>query len=98
MSQYECAQTGTATASAGHLTVKSERESIVKEFEWATTELDSIVSELTQRLGPILAPSYDDKVSGMSDPMPEVSPARSQLHNLHAQIARIRWILDRLEV
>ncbi len=72
-----------------------DRESIVKEFEWATTDMDKVLGDLSNRLQPLLRP--DDRKEG-SEPMPPVSPIRSQLHKIHAQAAYLRMILDRLEV
>lgn len=74
-----------------------ERSSIVKEYEWAVTDLQVVVAELGDRLGPILVPDMSDKQPG-GEPMQAVSEARGRLMDLQLTTARIRALISRLEV
>lgn len=93
---------GTASSSAPVTTanagmVAPDRQSIVKEYEWAITDIDAALKELFSRLEPVLDPSYPD---GCADgvPTPPVSEARSRLHHLQGLAASVRGITARLEV
>lgn len=95
MTQFD--QAGTASASQSWTTsVAPERNSIVKEYEWAITDLQVVVAEMTVRLQPVLAPVplNDESV----DPAPSMSEARARLIDLHGTTAQLRSLLDRLEV
>lgn len=73
-----------------------DRQSIIKEYEWAITDLDAALTELFDRLDPVLTPDYPDSVEGV--PTPEVSTARYRLHHLQGLTVSVRAITDRLEV
>lgn len=94
--QYYAAATTATTASSYADSVKGERESIVKEFEWAITDLQKVVSELAIRLQPVLVPKELVDADGV--PMAEPSPVRQRLYDLQATTGNIRGLLARLEV
>lgn len=75
-----------------------ERESIIKEFEWAITEHQSVVAELAMRLDPILRPSEPPKIAGPDSPPMLNSQVRSRLYDLHSLTGSLRDLLNRLEV
>lgn len=72
------------------------RDSIVKEFEWAITELQKVTEELHIRLAPVTRPSCpSDNLSANKEPVSEV---RSRLQDLHATTSALRALIERLEV
>lgn len=81
---------------AGVMEVMEERQSIIKEFEWAITDLQKTVEELHVRLVPVTSPAFPDDT--LSDPLPPSSEARSRLHDLQGTTASLRGLLNRLEV
>lgn len=74
----------------------TERQSIVKEYEWAVTDLQAVVAELTARLQPVLRPL--DPENNAPGPMPPISEHRQRLHDLAVTTGALRGLLDRLEV
>lgn len=73
-----------------------DRQSIVKEFEWAVTDLQMALAELHERLLPVLRP--EPPIASDSQPEPPVSEARQRLRDLQRSTAGIRFLLERLEV
>lgn len=73
-----------------------DRQSIIKEYEWAIVELDKVIDELAVRLSPVLTPYYADPSD--CDPAPDTSEARARLMHLHGLISTLRLVIDRLEV
>lgn len=91
MSEY--AQTGSQTITSA----EPDRGQIVKEFEWAITDLEKVVDELRARLSPIMMPPTltDER---LSEPRGPVSDARGRLMDLHRVTAVLRETLGLLEV
>lgn len=77
--------------------VAPNRQSIVTEYELAITDLDSALTELFDRLDPVLVPSYPDPGTDCA-PEQAVSEARSRLHHLQGLGDSVRSITARLEV
>lgn len=73
-----------------------DRPSIIKEFEWAITDLQSVVEELYSRLAPVVRREPE------SDPPSEViiptSDARANLYALQGSTGSLRSLISRLEV
>lgn len=82
------------TIAGGAMQVE-ERTSIVKEFEWAITDLQTVVEELHVRLVPV---TRSEPEAMLSDVIIPSSEARSRLHDLQATTASLRALLNRLEV
>lgn len=82
-----------AQTSSGH----AERESIVKEFEWAITDLQQVVAELGNRLIPVMRPAPPTP-AGNDSPEQVVSTARQRLTDLHKTTGVLRTFLDLIEV
>lgn len=72
-----------------------ERTSIIKEFEWAITDLQKVTEELHVRLQPVTRSEpeamTEDRVIGVSE-------VRTRLHDLQLTTAALRSLLSRLEV
>lgn len=82
-------------SAGGAMQVTEDRPSIIKEFEWAITDLQKVTEELHVRLEPVTrsepAEMQDDRVLGTSE-------ARTRLHDLQLTTASLRGLISRLEV
>lgn len=85
-----------ATIAESAMKITEDRPSIVKEFEWAITDLQNVVEELHGQLIPVTK----------NEPIPDMavtdvvatSEARSRLHDLQGTTALLRSLISRLEV
>lgn len=99
MNEYGYDKVGYATGlgTASNIAVTQEpRQGLVDEFVYALNDLDQVVNDLAVRLGPVLSPGPPDQE--VSDPMPAVSDARTQLYRIHHLTGCLRQLHTRVEV
>lgn len=78
--------------------VTGTRVGLVEDYAKAIAALGQTVSELSERLSPVLAPEYGEPSNAESAPAPVLSSGRELLGQLGAQERRLRTLLERLEV
>lgn len=85
-----------ANSSGGAMKVSDDRQSIIKEFEWAITDLQNVVAELYERLVPV---TKNEPIEGLLvTDVVATSDARIRLHDLQGTTASLRSLISRLEV